>query len=114
MPNPLISGEPLNRLKSYISTPWSIVYFVTVFVLYCSIEFLLGRWTILSRSKSMVSLMLALPLLAWAGFWLALLLSPYLRQRPSRRNCWVIVLSLAAVFFSSLIWILILANLYGT
>ena len=105
---------------SRISMAWGRFYFVAVFVAYCGAEFLLGRWTALSlRYGANVwplarPLAISLPLLAWIGYWLALFLSPYLRPRSTYRQCGLLVLAFAGVFFSSWLWMFLLANIYGT
>jgi len=105
---------------SRISMAWGRFYFIAVFITYCAAEFLLGRWTALSLRRGADvrplarPLVLSLPVFAWIGYWLALSLSPYLRPRSVYRQCGLVVLAVAGVFFSSLLWMLLLANIYGT
>ena len=98
---------------------WGRLYFVAVFVGYCAAEFLLGRLTALSVRRGVDvwpltrPLIVTLPLLAWIGYRLALFLSPYLRPRSIFCQFGLVVLAFAVVFFSSWLWMFLLANIYG-
>ena len=95
---------------------WGRMLFVAVWLLYTGIEFLLYRWNALSEPNRVPYQLqfYVLPLLAWAGYWLALACSPYLRPRSIYRQVGLIVLSFGGLFFATWFWMLFALNIYGS
>ena len=100
---------------SRFSMAWGRFYFIAVWVVYCIFAFLLARWNATSHQHPRdLRLMFALlAFAAWAGYWLALVGSPYLRPRSVYRHCGLVVLSFAALFFPTWFWLLFAVNIYG-
>jgi hypothetical protein len=91
-------------------------YFIGVWVTYCGTAFLLYRWNAVAHLNGSLHgwLFIALPLVAWAGYWHALGGSPYLRPRSVFRHCGLAVLSFGALLFSTWFWMLFALNMYGS
>jgi hypothetical protein len=85
----------MNPDGSLFSMAWGRTLFISIWIAYSTISFLLYRWNALSGGSVVPYQLtfLALPLLAWAGYWLALVASPYLRPRSLYRYCGLFVLS---------------------
>jgi hypothetical protein len=104
----------MNVDGSRISMAWGRFCFVGTWLAYSGISFFLYRWAALShRDISPYLLFVALPILAWLGYFLALAASPYLRPRSLYRYCGLFVLSFAGVFFSTWFWLFFAVNVYG-
>ncbi|MDQ6765774.1 MAG: hypothetical protein M3Z22_06710 [Verrucomicrobiota bacterium] len=105
----------MNSDGSRFSMAWGRFFFVTVWLLYSATAFALGRLNALGqRHRQLDLLFMALPILAFVGYWVALFGSPYLRPRSWFTHCGLVVLSFAALFFSTLFWLLFLVNIYGS
>lgn len=89
------------------------LYFIAVWFVYSGAAFLLYRQNAVGHGAGDGWLFLALPLLAWTGYWFALGASPYLRPRSWFRQCGIAVLSFAGLFFSTWFWLLVAVNTYG-
>src|SRR5438067_5322694 len=109
------SRSPVHADGSRFSMSLGRFYFVVVCIAYCSLAFLLARWNVISHQQP-VDLRLGFALLglaAWAGYWFALLGSPYLRPRSVYRHIGLFALSFAALVFSTFLWMLVAVNVYG-
>ena len=93
---------------------WGRFWFIATWIVYCSAGFSLYRWAALwHRAISPTVGFVALPALAWLGYFMSLAASPYLRPRSIYRYVGLFVLACAGVFFSTWLWLLVAVNLYG-
>ena len=105
----------MNPDGSVFSMTFGRFLFIAVWIAYSALSFFLYRWNAV-RHGSAVSgpVFIVLLCLAFAGYWFALVGSPYLRPRSLYRYCGLLVLSLAGLFFSTWFWMLFALNLYGS
>jgi len=91
------------------------LYFIAVWLAYCCGAFAVYRRNALAHFDGGVfsGLLLTLIGLAWLSYWYALRASPYLRPRSVFRECGIAVLSFAALFFSTWLWMFFAVNMYG-
>jgi hypothetical protein len=98
-----LSRSPTQPHRSRFSMCLGRLYFAGVWLAYSSLALLLARWNVTFHKQPM-DLRLEFTLLglaAWAGYWFALLGSPYLRPRSVYRHIGLLALSLAALLFST-------------
>ena len=100
---------------SHFSIAKGRLYFGAVWVVYCSLAFLLAGWNVTyhREPKDLTLAFALLALAAWLGFWFALVGSPYLRPRSVYRHIGLLVLSFTALLFSTFIWLFFAVNIYG-
>jgi hypothetical protein len=100
---------------SFFSMAWGRFLFVAVWLVYCAMAFLLAHWNVTAHAHPHDTRLLfsLLAVAAWFGFWFALVGSPYLRPRSPYRHLGLLVLSFAGLFFSSWLWVFVVANTYG-
>jgi hypothetical protein len=67
---------------SLFSMAWGSFCFVAVGLMYGSVAFLLARWNVMAHQhpRDIRGVVALVAVAAWAGFWFALVGSPYLRR----------------------------------
>jgi tRNA (mo5U34)-methyltransferase len=105
----------MHAYRTRFSLAQGRLYFVAVWLVYSSLAFLIARWNVTSHQhpKDLRLVFAGLAVAAWAGYWFALVGSPYLRPRSVYRHLGLVFLSLAGVFFSTLLWLLLAVKAYS-
>jgi hypothetical protein len=96
---------------SRFSMAWGRFWFIATWVAYCGVSFFLYRHGALTHHG--FPGFMALPFLAWLGYFISLAGSPYLRPRSVYRYIGLGVLAVAGVFFFTWLWFVVAVNLYG-
>src|SRR5439155_3579345 len=102
------------RVRLSMRLLWVIA--IAIFLSHAVIGFLLYRWRVISQSAFAHDwIVFGVPFwLAFAAYWAAFLVSPYLRRRSVYRYIGFTVLAFAGAACCWFFYMLLAANFYGT